>query len=313
MTSTVRMLGSFVGRNFRVFLRDKAAVFFSMLAPLIVFLLYILFLRDVQLDAYRNLFEQYGLELSRLEAIVDGWMIAGTLAVACVTVSFSAQNIWIRDRQNGISADFLVTPVRRSLLFAGYFLYNVLVTLFICLFVAAVGFVYLAATGWNLSVADVFGILGNMMVSVLSASLFGMLVCTFLRSENAHGASLGVLSAAIGFLSGAYMPVSMFPTAIQYIILFLPCGYSAGVFRHFFMRGAIDKLAGISAPAAEALSEAFSMNIDFFGAEIGAGVQFALLAASVVLFAAADLILVYLARRRRRITSQRAEGSAEKA
>ena len=41
-------------RNIKIFLKDRAAVFFSLLAPLIVLMLYILFLGDIQVSSVKS-------------------------------------------------------------------------------------------------------------------------------------------------------------------------------------------------------------------------------------------------------------------
>ena len=43
-TDNIRAMGSLSARSVRIFLKDKAGVFFSLLAPLIVFVLFVLFL-----------------------------------------------------------------------------------------------------------------------------------------------------------------------------------------------------------------------------------------------------------------------------
>ena len=45
-------------RNIKIFLKDRAAVFFSLLAPLIVLMLYILFLGDIQVSSVKSFFPE---------------------------------------------------------------------------------------------------------------------------------------------------------------------------------------------------------------------------------------------------------------
>ena len=286
-------------RSVRIFLKDKAGVFFSLLAPLIVFVLFVLFLGDVQIDQTKAIFQGMEYDEKALKAFVNCWMIAGVVSVACVTVSFSAQSIMIADRQNGNLSDIAVTPVRRTVISGAYFISNCLITFTILLCVFAVCFVYIAFTGWYMSAADVFAAVGVTVLSVLNASLISTFICTFLSSVNAHGAVTGIMSAVIGFLMGAYMPVSIFPKAVQYIVLFVPSAYSAGIFRNIFMRGALEKLTESLPFAKDALGDAFSLRIDFFGHDAGMGTMFAAFAVTFAIFAAALLITAALRGRKK--------------
>ena len=191
--------------------------------------------------------------------------------------------------------------MKRSVIAASYMIYNIAVSTIICVIVLALAFVYLAATGWYLSVADVFAAIGMTLLSVISASVIATAACvTIIKTEGAHSGLVGILSAAIGFLIGAYMPglvgilsaaigfligaympVSTFPKAVQYVTLFLPGTYSAGVFRSIFMEGAISELEKLSPFAAESVREAYSVNIDFFGKSAGVDAIAAIFAAIV--------------------------------
>ena len=51
------MLGMLIKRSLNIFLKDKMSVFFSLLAPLIVLAVYVLFLADIQVDAVKSNFE----------------------------------------------------------------------------------------------------------------------------------------------------------------------------------------------------------------------------------------------------------------
>lgn len=268
MKKDFMILGQLVKRSLKLFLKDKAGVFFSLLAPLIILLVYVLFLGDMQIEAVKAALQNLPVGDNTIQGFVDGWMLAGVIAVACITVSFSAQVITVKDRENNTISDTLAAPVKRSIVTIGNFVANYVVTVVIVLIVTAISFIYLAITGWNLSAGDTLAILGTILISALSACLLSTIICRFVKSTNAHGALVGVLSAAIGFLIGAYMPMSMFPKVVQYIALFVPGTYSSGMLRNYFMQGALGDIAAVSPQAADALSESYALGMDFFGIQI---------------------------------------------
>lgn len=294
MKSDLIVIFQLIKRGIKIFLKDKAGVFFSLLAPMIIFVLYVLFLGRLQTESLEKAFLGLNVGSGLIRSTVDGWMIAGIMSVSCITVSFSAQSLMIADREQGILADALSSPVKRLLLSVSYLFYNFLVTLIICTAVLIVTLIYIAATGWFLSAADVFGIIGITVLSVLSVSIFSTLICTPLKTQNAHGAFVGIMSAIVGFIIGAYMPISMFPAAVQKIILFVPGTYSAGVYRSLFMRSSIDKISDISPAAADGVRQSYSIEMDFFGKTIGADIMWAIFAAiialSAVIYVAVQLI-----------------------
>lgn len=266
----IRIVWSLVERNVKIFLKDKMGVFFSLLAPLIILGLYILFLGDVQMQSLKSAFEGLQIDEKLLKNFVDNWMLAGVISVSCVTVSFSAQEIVVKDREKGVLVDMLCAPAKRYLLTVGYYISNVIITLTICMIVLLIAFVYMAISGWTLSAVDVFMSIGLLIMSVISSSAIISLICKAVKTSAQHGALVGIISAAIGFLIGAYMPISIFPKAIQYITLFIPATYSAGLYRELFMRGALENIQEVIPQAGEKLEESFSMQLDFFGKTIGA-------------------------------------------
>lgn len=262
-----------VGRSLKIFLKDKTGVFFSLLAPLIVLGLYVLFLADIQMDGVKGAFEGAPVDEKLLKNFVDAWMLAGVVSVACVTVSFSAQGIMIQDKEKGVLNDMLASPVARGIIDVGYLISNFVVTLCICLIVLAVAFIYIAISGWTLSFADVVWLIALTIMSVLSTSVLSTLICSGLKTGSQHSAFSGIISAIIGFIMGAFMPLSVFPKGVQYVTLFVPGTYSAALYRNLFMRGALEKIDEALPGAKSGLMDSFSMRLNFFGKTIEADMQ----------------------------------------
>ena len=291
-------------RNLKVFLKDKANIFFALLAPIIVFGLYILFLGKIQSDALLVSLEEMGVtgKNDLVRAFCDSWMLSGVLASACITVPLCACGVMVQDKKRGITADLLASPVPAWLPTAAYFLAVVIAGLILALAVLALCLVYLAASGtWYLSAGDVFGLLGTYVLSVLSSSTLLVFVVGFLRTEGAFTGLNVILGTVIGFLIGAYMPLSVLPKAVQYITLFIPGSYSAALMRNFFLGGVLERIsADISAEFSASLGEQFVLRPDFFGAELGMPATAGILAGFAVLFAAATLLAAFLRVRRAR-------------
>lgn len=287
-------LGNLIGREIKIFLKDKTSVFFSILAPIIILLLYFLFLGDMQVSSVEATLKGTGVSRDLIKSFIDGWMLAGVVSVACITVSFSAYNVVLSDKECGALDDLYSSPVKRWVINLSYYIYNFTVTMIICFILLVIVFIYVAITGWYLSASQAFGIIGMVILSVVSSTLVTTAICGFVKTVNAHSALVGILSAVSGFLIGAYMPIGMYPSAVQYIVLFIPGTYSAGVFRSLFMSGALDRIVEIAPYHKEALQDAYSINLDFFGNKIGADIMVYALIAMIAIFAILNVALAFV-------------------
>lgn len=288
------MIYSQTMRNLKIFLKDKANIFFALLSPLIVLGLYILFLGRIQTDGLLSALQEMGVSGGEKEirSFADCWMLSGVMASACITVPLCACGVMVQDRNRGIRADLEASPVPGWMPPAAYFFSVVAAGLIIGFAVLVICLVWLAATGsWFLSVADVLVLLGTLVLSVLSSSTLLVFVVGFLRTEGAFTGLNVILGTVIGFLIGAYMPLSVFPKGVQYVTLFVPGSYSAGIFRNCFMNGALDNIAqNISPEFADALASQYALKLNFFGTDMPAWVMAIVLGATVLLFAVANLL-----------------------
>lgn len=283
-------------RNLKIFLKDKANIFFALLAPLIVLGLYILFLGRIQTDGLLSALQGMGVSGGEKEirSFADCWMLSGVMASACITVPLCACGVMVQDRNRGIRADLAASPVPGWMAPVAYFFSVVAAGLVIGFAVLVICLVWLAASGsWFLSAADVLVLLGTLVLSVLSSSTLLVFVVSFLRTEGAFTGLNVILGTVIGFLIGAYMPLSMFPTGVQYVTLFVPGSYSAGIFRNCFMNGALDNIAqNISPVFANELAKQYALKLNFVGTDMPAWVMAIVLGATVLFFAAANLLVV---------------------
>ncbi len=274
-------------RNIKVFIKDKANVVFSMLAPLIVLALYVLFIGRMQSDGIIASLAEYGVSADdAVRAFSDSWMLSGVMATSCITVPLCACGTMVYDKNRGVSSDFAASPIPAWLPSAAYFLSVVAAGLIICLIVLGVCFAWLGVSGsWLLSAGDVFACIGLTFLSVLSSSTLLVFLIGFLKSEGAFTGINVIIGTVTGFLTGAYIPVSNFPAAVQYVTLFVPGSYSAALFRTFFMDGAVSEMAeAVSPQFATELADSFSVRLNFFGEPLAAGWAAAILAGTVLLF-----------------------------
>ena len=112
----MKLLYSMVIRNLKLYLRDRAAVFFSFLSVIIILAMYILFLGKMQSNF---LAADFGID-DQKDWLVAAWIMAGILMVSTVTIPLGAVGKLIDDRTNGILNDFYAAPINRNVLALSY-------------------------------------------------------------------------------------------------------------------------------------------------------------------------------------------------
>lgn len=231
---------AFMKRNLKLYLRDRAAVAFSLLAVVIVIALYVLFLGDV----YTN-------DLGAFEGakeMMDSWVMAGVLAITSLTTTLGMLGNLVRDREQKIVKDFYIAPVKKWQLAGGYLLSAYLVG--VIMSVLAFGFaeVYITANGGELLKPEAAaGVIGMILLTSFMNTSVMLFVVTLLKSLNAFSTVSTIIGTLIGFLTGIYLPIGMLPEAVQWVIRVFPVSHAALVFRNLMM-GAVMESAFAGAP-----------------------------------------------------------------
>jgi len=86
---------SLTRRNLLVFVRDPLSILFALLGLLILFLLYKLFLGELQVASIIE--RAPGADLGRVHGFVDAWMFGGIVALSTMTTPLSALSVFMDD------------------------------------------------------------------------------------------------------------------------------------------------------------------------------------------------------------------------
>ncbi|SDQ25045.1 ABC transporter permease [Microbacterium sp. cf332] len=278
----MRTVRAYVGRNLRLFYRDPLGVFFSLTGALVVFLLYALFLGQMQVD---SLAATPGFDGDAARDFVDSWMFAGVVAVAAVTTPLGALSTFVEDAATGRFRDFLVSPVHRAQLVLGYLGSAFVIGLITTLIVLAVALGYLAATGGTLP--DTGQIARIVLWTVLSVAAYTALwafVVSFLRTSGSYSGLSTLVGTLTGFVAGAYIPVGSFPDAVRDAVGVLPFAQSAMLVRREFAAGPLDRLAGDAPGAVDELARVYGLDLQVGTATVPVGVAVVMLIAVAVVF-----------------------------
>lgn len=217
-----------IKRNLKIFFRDKANVFFSLLAVLIIIGLYIVFLG-------KNLKGALG-DAEGAQFVMDSWIMAGIISVSGVTTTMGAFGVMIDDRSNKIIKDFAVSPIRTSKLAAAYISSSFIVgvTMSLATFILAEAYIVMNG-GALLAPLAVLKVFGLILLTVLTSSAMVYFMTSLFTSQNAFSTASTILGTIIGFLAGVYVPIGQFSDNIQMLIKLFPLTYAAALMRTVMM------------------------------------------------------------------------------
>ena len=219
----MKILMSLVNRNRKLFFRDKGMLVSAMITPIILIVLYATFLAKVYRDSFlSNMPETLPISDKLINGTVAGQLAAALLAVSCVTVTFCVNLTMVQDRVYGSRRDFDVSPVRKPMIYLGYFFSTVLNSLMVNMVALAACFVYVWKMGWFLRPGDVAFLIVDIILLVLFGTVLSSVVCYPLKTQGQMSAVGTVVSAGYGFVCGAYMPISNFGEGLQKALSYLP-------------------------------------------------------------------------------------------
>lgn len=255
---------SLARRNVLCYFRDRASVVFSLMAVIIVVMLYLLFLRNMLVESYPD--------MEGMPQLIDAWVLAGILGIVPVTTSAGSLQTMVEDRASGRIRDILVTPMTSAQIAGGYIISTFIVGLVMSTITLAVCVAYLAATGCPLSASGVIISAVLLVPSSLSGSIVVYAMTSFLRSTGAFSGFFTVVSVLIGFLAGIYMPMGTMPAAMQTIGTLVPASHMAALFRDSLAGDALDGVfAGAPAETMDSFRAEMGFDLSLGGLQFDAG------------------------------------------
>ncbi|MBF4994357.1 ABC transporter permease [Arthrobacter gandavensis] len=276
-------------RNLRLFFRDRLGVFFSLVSALVVFLLYTLFLGNLQTEGLGQSFPQATED--EIRGFVDSWMFAGILGITTITTALGAMVVFVEDSGSGRFQDFLVSPIRREKLILGYLLSAVLISMVMTALVLVVSLVYLfVVSGVTLAAVPLLKICGYLTLACFAFSALSAFAVSFIRTPGAYSALSTIVGTVLGFIAGSYIPVGNFPEGVRQFVSALPFLQSSMLVRQEMTAETLPAMTGDQPAAIEELQGVFGITAQVGDWQVGACyVVFVLLAMTVVFTLAAAI------------------------
>ena len=235
-------------RNLLLFFKDKQSILFSLLTSMIVLALYLLFLKDTFVNAMDSAMNQFP-SLSSLidkndkDMFANLILLTGILGSAMITVPYNCLITLVKDRENKVDYDILATPLKRGQIIFSYFISAALSSVILTSIILAIGLGVIGVQGdIYLGIGEILKAFGVVALGSISATSIFMIVVLFFKSVSASGAFFGMLSAASGFIIGAYIPISQFSEAVQTVCNIFPASQITIVLRNVLINGLLEHM-----------------------------------------------------------------------
>ncbi|MCL2736658.1 MAG: ABC transporter permease [Propionibacteriaceae bacterium] len=238
MTSILTLLR----RNLTLFWRDKLSLLFALVSPIVMFLLFFLFFRNMAADL---VVATVGGGITRSDAYVvcDAWMFASVASLATFSSSLGMLTAFVEDRVTGRFSDYLVTPVQRWKVAVAYVLATVIASFVLSTILTAFG----QAWAWFhdeplMSFQQLVACMGAVLVSCLVFCSFNIFLATFTATQGAYSGYSVLMGTALGFLSFCYAPPTELSDRLVSILSVLPFAQAASIIRHPAMEPSLSNL-----------------------------------------------------------------------
>ena len=224
-------------RNISVYIRDKGAVFFSLLSMLIVICLMVFFLGDMNIDAITRLLAEFPgrdavKDKENAELLVLSWTSAGIVSINAVTVTLAVYSGMIKDRVNGKLNSIYTAPISRITIACAYVAAAWMASVIMCTLTLVITEVYGIMQGMTAySVAKHVELLGLIMVNsfVFAALMYPLTMIA--KTEGAWSGFGTVVGTLVGFLGGIYIPIGGLSDSIGTLMKCTPVIYGSSMFR----------------------------------------------------------------------------------
>ena len=202
-------------------------------------------------------------------------LLSGIMGSAMITVPYNCLMIVVRDREANVDKDMLATPVKRWQIVLSYFTSAALSSIIMTAIILTVGMALLSLRGdMHMSIESLLKTYAVVAVGSISSTALFIGVVMLFKTSSSSAAFSGILSAAAGFVIGAYIPVSQFSDRVQTVCNIFPGSHAVIMLRNTLMGGLLDSIdssiGGIdSGMFTKSLKDIFTFRAHLFGSDLG--------------------------------------------
>lgn len=220
-------------RTMKLYLKNPASLIFSFVYTLLIILMFAVFLGDYMANGMISIYHSVeGIDTTSIRWLVDATAMGGVLMINTILVPVNVLTIMIQDQADTRLDSFLVSAVSRSHLVYGYWLAPFAVSVglnILCLYIAQAFIVF--DGGYWLPLQHTLQMTGLIAANSFASTSVLFLIAMFIRQPSVYNTFTGILSALVGFVTGVFIPLGVFPGSIQTLFGALPVNHGATLMR----------------------------------------------------------------------------------
>lgn len=307
MTRTLNAYKGLTARNTKVFLKDKMVIFFSLLTQIIVLGLFLLFIKNSYANGIESALGVLKDKVSTadIDTLLNSWMISGVIGTSVVTATMNALSVVVSDKQSKIDFDYNASSVKGSVIVTSYFSGAVICSLITSFILLTAGLIFLAVSGtFLLSFTDILLLYGLVILGSVSAAVVLLLIISFFKKNSTFSSFSIVISTLVGFVVGAYFPISELGETMQSVVNLVPGAQITALIRRVLVSPAVERidsaLGGLDqGQFREAADQLFGLKPHIFGTGVDTGFMLLYSVIVIAVFIVLNIILFRLSSRRK--------------
>ncbi len=246
-----------IKRNLLRYKSEKINIFFSLLGPLLVLVVYMIFLKASMLDTIT--------EAGLSESVLYIWIISGAICIATLTTPQIVIGYRIEDVEDGKIKDFLASPIKKHEISLGYIISSVLVGIITTTIILLITQVCLFILAEPLSLIALLKTIFVIIISVIMNASVLFFLSSFFKGTTAWSSFCTLTGTLIGFIVGMYIPLRILSDGLQTLFTTFPQTVSMGLFRVAMLKDIIDTEVSGNTQAIEAVNTSLSIQVQFMG------------------------------------------------
>jgi ABC-2 type transport system permease protein len=181
------------------------------------------------------------------------YLIAGIVIMTVFQQALNNSTEILNDLSSGFMKEIIVSPIPRWQISLGQILSATAIACIQGCIILVAGFFL----GLRISVPGFFGVLGVMLVAGLTFASMGLFLATVSRNSSTFQIAVSVVAMPLTFLSGAYIPVTVIPKFLSWVVYLNPLTHITAMFRYV-------TLGLHAAPVAELVREGIAFDVNGF-------------------------------------------------
>ncbi|MBQ7942515.1 MAG: ABC transporter permease [Lachnospiraceae bacterium] len=256
-------------RNCAVFLKDKAAVFYSLLSMIIVLVLMGVFLGDMNVSAVTNILNQYGgvrdevMDSANAKVLISYWTLSGLMVVNALTVTLTVLGTMVTDKTGNKLKSFYTAPVSKFVVALSYIASAVIIGFLFCTLTLAGYILYIYMNGGAvLSAGALLKVMGYTLVNVTIFSIVMYLFALIVNSSSAWSGIATIVGTLVGFFGAIYVPIGSLPEQVAAALKCFPILHGTSLMRKVMCEQAMaDTFTNVPAQVLDVYREEMGIDI----------------------------------------------------